>query len=176
MGRIEKHISPPNVTVGGEEPGCCRHSDTKSSCRRQGGPGFAFSFAFSCRDSSSLTGPLGFAATCLSIKQLIWETTLRAGRDSLSAHQCQPWAVPGWNSRVFKGFLHAGSSRTVPDIAARCAVTGREGKQRQGEEFVGIHPPPGMEQGMCRWAQPVLGCGTSLEWSSPPLRTGTGHP
>uniref|UniRef100_A0A8C3RBH4 RALY heterogeneous nuclear ribonucleoprotein n=28 Tax=Neognathae TaxID=8825 RepID=A0A8C3RBH4_9PASS len=44
---------------------------------------------------------------------------------------------------MFKGFLHVGSSS---DIAARCAVTGREEKQRQGEEF--WHPsPPSMEQG-----------------------------
>lgn len=36
---------------------------------------------------------------------------------------------------------------TACDVAARCAVTGREQQQRQGEEFVGIHPPASMEQG-----------------------------
>lgn len=48
------------------------------------------------------------------------------------------------SSYGIEGFLRdscmLSAAGTVCDIAARCAVTGREEKQRQGEEFVGIHP------------------------------------
>lgn len=68
---------------------------------------------------------------------------------------------------------------TACDVAARCAVTGREQQQRQGEEFVGIHPPASMEQGCVQVGTACPGvrvlAGT-LGWSSAPLRAGTGDP
>lgn len=138
-------------------------------------------FPFSSRDSSSLTrGPWGLQPPGSQLTSYSGKQGTESSEGTAYQHTSASLGLFLGGIEVFlRDSCMLAAAGTVCDIAARCAVTGREEQQRQGEKFVGIHPPPSMEQGRVQVGTACPGvwvlAGT-LEWSSAPLRTGTGGP